>query len=141
MQADHGTVLLDTSAIIDFDAEAFAARAQTFVVSTISLAELAFGLHGRDPFVNETRLRQHSWVETTFESLPFSAAAARTYGNLCAVVRAIGRDPRPRRFDLLIAAVAVSEAIPLMTRNAADFRGLHDVLTVVDLGEASEPKP
>jgi len=48
-------------------------------------------------------------------------------------VRAAGRDPKPRRFDLLIAAVAVAAGLPLLTRNPKDFRGIHDALTVVSI--------
>jgi predicted nucleic acid-binding protein len=50
---------------------------------------------------------------------------------LCATVRAVGRDPKPRRFNLLIAAVAVAPGIPLITRNEADFRGIHESLTII----------
>jgi len=50
---------------------------------------------------------------------------------LCATVRAAGRDPKPRRFDLLIAAVAVALGIPLITHNEADFTGIHDSLTLI----------
>jgi predicted nucleic acid-binding protein len=32
--------------------------------------------------------------------------------------------------DLMIAAIASSRNLPLYTRNAADFRGLEDVVTV-----------
>jgi hypothetical protein len=35
------------------------------------------------------------------------------------------------RFDVLIAAVAVSLGVPLITRNQADFRGIHDTLDVI----------
>lgn len=39
--------------------------------------------------------------------------------------------PKPRRFDLLIAAVAVALNVPLITRYEKDFVGIHDALTVV----------
>jgi hypothetical protein len=47
------------------------------------------------------------------------------------LVTAAKRDPRPRQMDLLIAAIASSRGLPLYTRNAADFKGLEDLLTVV----------
>jgi hypothetical protein len=34
-------------------------------------------------------------------------------------------DRTPRRFDLLIAAVAVTLDVRLITRNENDFRGIH----------------
>jgi len=44
------------------------------------------------------------------------------YGQLCAAVRAAGRQPRPRSSDLMIAATAASNALPLYTANPDDFR-------------------
>jgi hypothetical protein len=35
--------------------------------------------------------------------------------------------------DLLIAASALSRALPLFTRNAADFKGLTDLMEIVAL--------
>ena len=65
-----------------------------------------------------------------FEPLPFDGEAAARYGTLGALVISAGRDPRPRRTDLMIAAIASSQNLPLYTRNAADFKGLESVLTV-----------
>lgn len=124
-------VLLDTSVVIDYPAAAVAARAATAAVSTITLAELAYGLHTSDPLVNAAREQRYHWIGATFESIPFDGTAARTYGALCAAVRGAGRDPKPRRFDLLIAAVAVALRLPLITRNAKDFAGIHGALIVV----------
>ena len=62
-------------------------------------------------------------AEATFESLPFDNAAARAYGTIYAAVLADGRKPRGgRAIDLLIAAIALSERLPLDTRNPADSR-------------------
>jgi predicted nucleic acid-binding protein len=65
-----------------------------------------------------------------FEPLPFDGDAAARYGTLVALVISAGRDPRPRRMDLMIAAIASSWSLPLYTRNAADFKGLDSVLRV-----------
>ncbi len=125
--------LLDTSVVIDFDVELLAPVAEEFAVSTISLAELAFGLHTVDPLVNAAREERYAWVLATFAPLTYTPYAARVFGALCAAVRDAGRDPRPRRFDLLIASVAVSAALPLVTRNPRDFTGIPS-LQVVPLG-------
>lgn len=127
----HDRALLDTSVVIDYPPDAVAAAAASAAVSTITLAELAFGLHSRDPLVNAARQRRYHWVEDTFDPIPFDSDAASTYGALCASVRSAGRDPKPRRSDLLIAAVAVALRVPLLTRNEHDFLGIHDALQVV----------
>lgn len=62
-------------------------------------------------------------VESTFEALPYDHHAARFYGQICAAVRAAGRQPRKRASDLMIAATAASNALPLYTTNPDDFRG------------------
>lgn len=127
----HERVLLDTSVVIDYPASAVAAQASTAAVSTITLAELSYGLHTADPLLNAVREQRYHWITSTFDPIPFDTRAARIYGALCATVRAVGRNPKPRRFDLLIAAVAVALNIPLITRNGADFMGIHDSLTVI----------
>lgn len=131
MTRPHDRVLLDTSVVIDFLADAVAAQAITAAVSTITLAELAFGLHTDDPLVNAAREERYHWILETFAPIPFDERAARICGALCANVRAVGRDPKPRRFDILIAAVAVGLDIPLITRNEADFRGIHRALNII----------
>ena len=130
----HERALLDTSVVIDYPASDVAAHALTAAVSTITLAELSYGLHTGDPLLNAAHEQRYHWIVNTFDPIPFDAQAARIYGALCANVRAVGRDPKPRRFDLLIAAVAVALAIPLITRNEGDFIGIHDRLTIIAVG-------
>ncbi|MCW2659865.1 MAG: twitching motility protein PilT [Mycobacterium sp.] len=134
MTRPHERALLDTSVVIDYPARTVAAHASTAAVSTITLAELSYGLHTADPLLNAAREQRYHWIMNTFDPIPFDTSAARIYGALCATVRAVGRDPKPRRFDLLIAAVAVSLGIPLITRNEADFAGIHDSLTIIAVG-------
>jgi toxin FitB len=57
-------------------------------------------------------------------------ARAARYGTLVALALSAGRDPRPRKLDLMIAAIASSRGLPLYTRNPADFRGLGTALQV-----------
>ena len=127
----HGQVLLDTSIVSDYPAAAVAAHAETAAVSTITLAELAYGLHTEDPLRNAAREQRYHWISHALEPIQFGVGAARIYGALCAHVRARGRDSKPRRFDMLIAAVAVDLGIPLITRNENDFRGIHRALAVI----------
>jgi predicted nucleic acid-binding protein len=68
--------LLDTSVVIDCPADLVAAHAATAVVSTITLAELAYGLHTSDPLVNVARKRRYQWINNTFDPIPFDADAA-----------------------------------------------------------------
>lgn len=58
----------------------------------------------------------------------FAGRGDGAYGRVYAATRARGRKPREARaVDLLIAAVALANGLPLFTRNADDFdhlRGL-----------------
>lgn len=103
--------------------------------STISLAELAAGVHAA-PNQRERaeRLDQLQRIETTLDAIPFDGAAAGAYGRVFAAVAGAGRKARGRRaVDLLIAATAVANGLPLYTRNVDDFAGLEEVLEVVSV--------
>ena len=129
--AEHPTVLLDTSVVIAPPSD-LAAVADSFAVSTISVAELASGLHASsDPVEQSRRAERFAQVLATATPLPYTTSAARLYGALCDAVRVSGRNPRPRRLDLLIASVAGDLGVPLLTRNPDDFTGIHPVVQVV----------
>jgi hypothetical protein len=57
--------------------------------------------------------------------------AARLYGQICAAVRVAGREPRKRASDLMIAATAASNQLPLYTANSDDFKGSEGFVEVV----------
>ncbi|MGH3733900.1 MAG: type II toxin-antitoxin system VapC family toxin [Acidimicrobiales bacterium] len=125
--------LIDTSVVIDLDDPAVdAALPDEMRVCAITLAELAAGPHlaatGPEGARRQSRLQQ---VEATFETLPFDAAAARSYGQLVTAVNLAGRSHRSRIADLLIAATAHANGLTLYTRNPDDFAGLDDLLRVV----------
>jgi len=50
---------------------------------------------------------------------------------MCAAVIAGGRQPRGRSADLMIAATAASNGLPLYTSNPKDFHGLDDLVEIV----------
>lgn len=87
----------------------------------------------RDGVVRAARTEKLGAGIVDFEPLPFDGAAAARYGTLVALVLEANRDPRPRRMDLMIAAIASARELPLYTRNAADFRGLEDMVEVISI--------
>lgn len=69
-----------------------------------------------------------------FDPLPFNAEASRAYGRVYAAVAVSGRKARgARAVDLLIAATALAESLPLYTRNPKDFDALEGLIDVVAL--------
>ena len=128
-------VLLDTSVIIDaeeLDLSDYEDRIP--VVSAVSVGELAFGVDtGPDPEAREARLRR---ILAGYEILPFGVEEAKLYGVLATLVRAAGRNPRPRRLDLQIAATAAAARVPLLTSNPADFLGADRLVDVVPVKRA-----
>lgn len=134
MTALHRRALLDTSALIDFEPDVVAAIADEVSVSTITIGELYYGINtSRDAVERLRRQTRASTVSLLFDIRDFDEAAAEVYGALADLVRQYGRDPRPRRLDLQIAAVAASNRLPLLTRNAGDFAGLETALPVIGL--------
>lgn len=109
-------------------------------ISAITLAELSAGPHqvrrGAGYVEHTERARRVDIlqrVESEFDPIPFDAAAARVFGRVTAAVLAIGRTPRRRIADLMIASVAAANELPLYTTNPDDFAGLHELLSVVAL--------
>jgi len=127
----HPRGLIDTSVAIDLPAES--GLPLEVAVSAITLAELAAGPHATaEPAERAARQDRLQRIEATFESLPFDGASARAYGRIYAAIKAGGRKARGRRvIDLLIAATAAAETLPLYTRNPDDFKGLKGVVMVV----------
>jgi predicted nucleic acid-binding protein len=124
--------LLDTSIVIDLDDPVvLAALPESSAVSAVTLAELAAGPHAAsDPNERARRQQRLQLVEAGFDPLPFDASAARAYGLVYAAVRAAKRQPRRRLADLLIAATAHANSLPLLTRNPEDFAGVEHLVAV-----------
>ena len=127
------TGLLDTSVVIDWDStDVAAALPDQAAICAITLAELAAGPHlaaaSDERARRQARLQQ---VEAAFEPFAFDAAAARSYGQIVAAVAETGRSPRRRIADLLIAATAHANDLPLYTRNPDDYDGLGGLIQLV----------
>ena len=118
----------------DRAAAALVSIADFVAVSAITVAELEFRVGAAaDPVERQRRRRREQLVVDTFDVIAFDIAAVQSYGLLANLARTAGRDPRPWRLDLLIAATAERHGLSLATRNAADFRYLERVLDVVEV--------
>ena len=101
-------------------------------VSVVSMAELHYGvLVAADRDVRGERLRRLTALRDLFEPIPVDDAVATSYGLLASAVAGVGRSPRPRSMDILIAATAHAHADRLYTRNAGDLVGLERELEIV----------
>jgi predicted nucleic acid-binding protein len=100
-------------------------------VSAVSLGELAYGLDIDDPIERHARTERYRSVREQFAVLALDSQAAEIYATMAAVIRRAGRNPRPRRMDLQIAATAAAHSIPLITRDAGGFTCLERLLDVV----------
>ena len=124
--------LLDTSVVIDLDVIAPDDLPDEASVSAVTMAQLSAGPHATDdPAERARRQDRLQQLESWVEPVPFDGDCARAYGRIYAAVLAAGRQPRRRAADLLIAATALAAGLPLYTRNADDFGGLEQILTVV----------
>lgn len=98
-------------------------------ISTITLAELSLGpLVARTLEERMARQLVLQQAEADFTALPFSAEAARRYGQIAGALRASGRTGRARAFDTLIAAIASANDLPVYTANPTDFDLMSDVV-------------
>jgi|SRR5215831_1509463 len=132
--------LLDTNILILRRRVDGAELPDEMAISTVTLAELSAGPHEvRSDDEQSTyderaeRARRMSVLqraEADFDPIPFDTEAARIYGQVAAAI-AIGRKPRARVADLMIASTAIAEGLALFTTNPDDFLGLEHLLTVV----------
>ncbi len=124
--------LLDTSVIIDLTSIDPERLPDEAAVAAITLAELAAGPHATNDAGEAARRQDRlQWTASMWEPLPFDADAARAYGRVFAAVRAAGQSHRPRLADLLVAATAVSNGLPVYTRNADDLSALESLVEVI----------
>lgn len=141
MAAEHAQGLIDTNIVILRRWVDVAELPDEMAISAITLAELSAGPHEVRRNDEQSQYDEHAErarrldvlqrAEHEFDPIPFDVETARVYGRVCAAVVGAGRKPRRRIADLMIAATAISEELPLYTTNPDDFTGLDDLLTVV----------
>ena len=122
--------LLDTSVVID-PIGAEIPPGTELAISTITVAELGIGVVSARN--DEERVRRTIHLQrtrTAFEELPVDGAVAEAYVTTATVMRATGRNHRPRSFDLLIAATALAHDLPIYTRDIGDFTMLRHLVDV-----------
>lgn len=126
--------LLDTSVIVDLDRLDASQLPEEVAISTVTLAELSAGPSATTD-VSERARRQDRLqrTEAAFDPMPFDIRSARAYGRVHAAVVEQGRQPRRKFADLLIAATALVEDLPVVTRNGKDFLGLEGLVTVIEI--------
>lgn len=126
--------LLDTSVLIDIEQIPPQKLPRQVAVSALTMAELAAGpTAATDAGERARRQDRLQRAEAAFDPLPFGVDAARAYGRVFAAVQNAGRKPRGRAVDLLIAATALAEGMPLVTRDAADLSGLDGLVDVIEV--------
>jgi predicted nucleic acid-binding protein len=118
-------------------------------ISAVTLAELSAGPHQVRRNDEQGRYDEHAErarrlevlqrAENEFDPVPFGAEAARAFGRVTAAVIATGRQPRRRVGDMMIAATALAERLPLFTTNPDDFSGLSDLLQIIPVTRPGVP--
>ncbi len=128
----HEVAVVDTSVIAAIRLYELSELPDNMLVTAVTLGELSHGPHATDdPAKRARRVAVLQHVEATFDPLPYDQGSARLYGQICAAVRAAGRQPRKRASDLMIAATAASNDLPLYTANPDDFKGAEGLVEVV----------
>ena len=120
--------VLDTNVVVLLDRVAAEHLPTRPAITTVTLGELSVGpLVTDDPVERATRQARLQETEATLRALPFDEAAARAFGRMAAGLHRAGRKTSARALDVLVAAVASSQGLPLYTSNLRDFDGLPDL--------------
>jgi tRNA(fMet)-specific endonuclease VapC len=89
------------------------------LLCSVVLAELWFGAERSDAAHRANNLKLVDELAAKYQSLPFDNAAARDYGTIRARLSDTGQSIGPN--DMLIAAIARSRGVTLVTHNVAEF--------------------
>lgn len=114
--------LLDTSVVIAAAEGAEMELPDRAAISVVTLCELHHGVLRAGGREQSRRIAVLAATERSFEVMPVDSRVAPHYARLMAASQA-GRAGRAPTADVLIAATAISHALPLYTRDA-DFERL-----------------
>lgn len=101
------------------------------LITTVTIAELSVG-----PLVAATakeraaRQLHLQYAEASFTPLPFDVEAARAFGQVAASHHRAGRKTAARAYDAMIAAIAMTNGLPVFTCNPHDFAAIDDLEVV-----------
>jgi predicted nucleic acid-binding protein len=145
----HSQGLIDTNIVILRKWIDPAELPDEMEISAVTLAELSAGPHEVQRNDEQDMYDEHAErarrldilqrAESEFDPVPFDAEAARIYGRVSSAVIAAGRKPRRRIADLMIAATAIAEGLPLFTTNPGDYAGLDALLRIIPVTRPSVP--
>lgn len=123
MAVEHAQGLLDTNIVILRKWLDPAELPGEVAITAITLAVLSAGAHEVRRNKERSEYDEHAErgrrldilqrAENEFDPIRFDTEAARIYGRVCAAVIGAGRKPRRRVAELVIAAIAVAEELPL----------------------------
>jgi predicted nucleic acid-binding protein len=128
----HARGILDTSTVIMLGRlDDPAVLPDEPLITAITLAELTAGplvaTTDQERAARQAHLQQ---AESDFDALPFDASAARAFGRVAASLRQSGRKTAARSYDVMIAATALAQALPVYTCNPDDFAGIDGLVVV-----------
>ena len=93
-------------------------------ISAVTWAEILSGIKSLPEGKRKTGLFDYSIesVQKQYEILSFDASAANIYSDLYERLKTKGASAQ--RFDLMIASIAISNNLILVTRNVSDFKDI-----------------
>jgi tRNA(fMet)-specific endonuclease VapC len=93
-------------------------------ISSVTWAEILSGMKTMTDGKRKTCLFDYyiESVQKQFEILPFDASAANIYSDLYEQLKTKGSPAQ--KFDLMIASIAISNNLILVTRNVSDFKDI-----------------
>lgn len=98
----------------------------TILLCSVVLAELWYGAARSDAHRRDANFALVDQLQDKYISLPFDDAAAREYAEIRAVLVQQGKPNGPN--DVLIAAIARSQGVTLVTHNVREFGRVPNLL-------------